>query len=248
MELAAVLALGCMGAAIGLWSLPRMVLDGAVTALEALLLAIGLLVLIAAAGALTTLAPAASAALAVAFPFALGSLSWIRFQLRDRGLRRLDDAEIERCRRTIAFDARNTGAHVALAQLLQRKGEYAEAIASYEAALALDATSREAKRGIEECLNLSRAGSGQSWICHICHAENEASHVWCPQCRTPRARAEALTDRPVHRYAFWVALGIEAAVLLLVGLGALSSCLAILVGLALGAAVWTVYGHSTDDV
>ncbi len=242
MDYVPVLFLGFVGAALAFWSLPRMVIEGVLSGTEAVLLAFGLAVLLVAAGALVAVAPQVSTVLTAVFPFALSVIPYLRHRLRDRGLRSLEDADIERCRRTIAFDARNTGAHLQLAETLRTQGQYSEAVRSYETVLTLDKDSRQARRGIEECLNLLRAQAGQSWLCHICHVENEPQAAQCSACRTPRARP-ARADMPsLQRVAIWVGVGLEAAVIGLYLVGALGECGVVLASLFVAGVTYAVYG------
>lgn len=242
MDYLVVLFLGVIGIVLALWSLPRMVLDGVLSGLEALLLAFGLVLLITLAGALVRPAPMASAVLVALFPFALSLLPYLRWRLRNRGLHAIEQREIERCRRTIAFDARNTGAHLQLAEALRTRGQYAEAVRCYETVLTLGKDNRQARRGLEDCLSLQRAEAGQSWLCHVCHAENEAHAIQCTACRTPRARPESRQGTPLKRVAIWAALGLEAAVLSLLAVGTLGPCGVVVASCLVAAACYVVYG------
>jgi tetratricopeptide (TPR) repeat protein len=224
-----------------------MVLDGILSGLEALVLALGLLFVITAAGVLVKPAPLASGTLMVLFPFALSTLPYIRCRLRDRGLRALKDQEIARCRKTIAFDARNTGAHLMLAKALEARGGYAEAVQCYETVLNLDKDNRDAKRGIEDCLNLERAEAGQSWLCHVCHAENTPQALACAGCRTPRSRPALVSDPPLQRVGVWVGLAMELAIVVLLCAGSLGPCGAVLGSLLVAGATYAVYTVGLGD-
>ncbi len=245
MELAVVLLLGVVGAVVVIWSLPRMLLDGVLSGTEAALFACGMVALIAIAGALVRPCPAASASLVSLFVFGLSIIPFIRYRLRGRGLTRLGNDTIERCQRTIAFDERNTGARLMLAEAFREQGRYSEAIAAFEAVLEREEGNARARRGLDDCLNLQRASSGEVWLCHVCRAENDPEVTQCARCRTPRARG-SVRPSGLRRWTIWVASALQACVVVLLVAGAMNACPATVLSLVIAAGMYGVYMTDPD--
>lgn len=245
MELVVVLLFGVVGAVVVIWTLPRMLLDGVLNGAEAAFFACGMVALIAIAGALARPAPAVSSMLVSLFVFGVSLLPFARYRLRGRRIARLGNETIERCQRTIAFDARNTGARLMLAEALREQGRYAEAIAAFEAVLEREENNPRARRGLDDCLNLQRASSGEMWLCHVCRAENAPEATQCTRCRTPRARS-SVRPSVFRRWTVWVASALEAAVIALLLSGALSVCPAVLASLVMAVVMYGVYATDPE--
>jgi tetratricopeptide (TPR) repeat protein len=213
--------LGMLTLVICVWYLPRMVLDGVLSGGEALAVGAALVLWLMASAAIATVAPVVSGALNVVLVFGLAATPYGRYRLRDRTERNLRDREIERCRKTIAWDRKNAGAHEILGDALRAQHDYQEAIECYEAALDLEPENRSARRSLEECHRLSRISDGATWLCHVCHAENPPREIQCFQCRTPRGQ-EAARPSLLLRGTAWGAVACGAALLALLIAGVLT--------------------------
>lgn len=210
----AVCVVGTVGTVVLFITLPKLLLDGILTGAEAAAYAGILVVAIASAGLLTDVAPGAATLLAGGFIVGTAALMCIRHHLGARGYRALAARKIERCRKTIAFDPRNVGAHLMLAEAMRDAKRYEEAIAAYERALDREPRNRKAQRGLEDCIALQRAARGETWQCYACHAENLPRARRCIKCGTPQTR----THQPVSRancIALWTAAGLLGATVVL---------------------------------
>ncbi len=168
------------GLALALFYVPRMYLDRALTGTEAAV--IGGVVFGLCGVCHTIWGTAASHALGVVIITAIGCLPYARRMLSRRYESAVAQRELADWRRTIAFDPKNTGAHVFAAEALRDLGRYAEAVSFFERALALNPRDPAVQRALEATTQLKRAAAGENWICATCRAENAAKAHECFRC------------------------------------------------------------------
>lgn len=234
-----VFLLGLSSIVICVYTVPRMVLDGVLSLAEGILLACGMVLLIALAGALSKVAPDPSIALVLAFVSTLGALPYVCYVLRGRGDRRIAQQDIDRSERALAFDPNLNPARVALGDAYRGLGLYDTAASYYEAALEREPDSRAAQRGLDECLRLQSVARGETWGCHICSSANDPRDLKCRKCKTPRGRV--VGTAPAHRITPWIYGGLQGAVLALMLAGELTHFGALSLSITIAAAFHVLY-------
>jgi len=102
-----------------------------------------------------------------------------------RGLAALDQEDIEKYERTLAFDPKNAAAHSFLGQIYLRQGRYEEAIHHLERAVELDPKSSKDRWHLEKAVQAQAEKDEAFVVCRECSTRNPAGATACAHCEAP---------------------------------------------------------------
>ncbi len=239
-----VFLLGLAGIVVCVYTVPRMVLDGVLSGAEGILVACGMVLLIALAGALWQPLPQVSVALLLLFILSLGCLPYVRYALRGRAEWAIAREDIWRCEKALAFDPNLNPARVSLGDTYRELGRYDEAASYYEAALEREPENKAAQRGLEECLKMQSVARGETWLCHICQVANDPRDAKCFHCATPRGSPPG--GSLMHRLSPCVYGATATLTVLLMFLGVLGPFGSLGIALLLSGVFYTLYYMETS--